>query len=75
MQHLAYLAALLFAITCIALTDYRYKLAFFNDWRRSCRTMGMALVFFIVWDVAGIGLTIFFEGSSRYTTGIFLAPH
>ena len=36
--------------------------------------IAVGLVIFIVWDLLGIGLGIFFEGDSRYTSGISLAP-
>jgi lycopene cyclase domain-containing protein len=70
----AYLAVLLFSLTGLALIDYRYKLAFFENWRRASASVFLPVVFFLVWDAAGILLGIFFRGQTDHLTGILLAP-
>ena len=40
--------------------------------RPSCWSSGV--VFFLVWDLVGIGLGIFFRGETAFMTGILLAP-
>ena len=70
----AYLAVLLFSLTGLALIDYRYKLAFFENWMRATAAVFLPVVFFLLWDVAGIVLGIFFRGQSSHLTGILLAP-
>lgn len=75
MIHLTYLVGLIVALCCIVLVDYRYKLAYFYDPRRAGFTIAIAMIFFIVWDIAGIGFDIFYEGAGRYTTGLLIGPH
>jgi lycopene cyclase domain-containing protein len=53
---------------------WRYKLAFFNRPRRTALTVGIAMVVFIIWDLLGIHLNIFFHGGSQYTLPIRIAP-
>lgn len=74
MTGLLYLAALLGAITGIALLDRRFRLAFWADRRRTVLTVGIAVVGFLVWDLVGIGLGIFSRGEAPYMTGLLLAP-
>ena len=69
-MRLAYLIALVSVIGCLSLIDWRYKLAFFYDMGRAIKTISSGLLFFVVWDVAGIVMNIFFIGKSRFLTGI-----
>ncbi|MEO6110015.1 MAG: lycopene cyclase domain-containing protein [Candidatus Saccharimonadales bacterium] len=69
-----YLIGLLFAIICLILIDWRYKLAFFFDSKRTALTLFVAIGLFTVWDVLGIRLHIFFHGGSDFTLPIRLAP-
>lgn len=55
--------------------DHKYKLAFFDKPRATALTIVASTAFFLVWDLLGIGLNIFYEGESKYTTGIMLAEH
>jgi lycopene cyclase domain-containing protein len=70
----AYLAVLLFSLTGLALIDYRYKLAFFSNWRRASVSILLPVAFLLFWDAAGILLGIFFRGQTDHLTGILLAP-
>lgn len=70
----AYLAAILFGFTGMGLLDWRYRLAFFHDARRAAVTLAIGVMIFIIWDVLGISLGIFFSGKSAYMSGIYLAP-
>ena len=74
MIHLAYLASLLIALFGMAVIDYRFKIAFFHDWRRSAIVIGAAIVVFVLWDLAGIGLGIFSKGASMYSLEFELLP-
>jgi len=67
MTHWYYLLALLFSICGLLLLDWRHKLAFWFDARRTSLTILSTVVFFAIWDIAGISLGIFFHGSSAYT--------
>ncbi len=70
----AYLAVLLLSLGGLALADYRYSLAFFNQARRSLLTLLISVVFFLAWDIAGVSLGIFFIGGSKYLSGIRILP-
>ncbi|MBO0920229.1 lycopene cyclase domain-containing protein [Cellulomonas sp. zg-ZUI222] len=70
----AYLGALLVSIGCLALIDRRFGLAFWYDARRSAWTVGLGVVGFLLWDVAGLLLGIFARGDSPHMTGLLLAP-
>jgi lycopene cyclase domain-containing protein len=70
----AYLGALIVSITGLVIIDWRWEIAFFYDTRRTSFVLILTVLFFIVWDLLGIGLNIFYSGTSAYTTGIFLLP-
>ncbi len=62
---LIYLVSLLVSLFGLAVLDRRFRLAF---WRAPARTAVLLLVGvlgFLAWDLAGIGLGIFFRGPSR----------
>ena len=70
-----YLGLLLLAIGCMAALDSRFRLFFFADARRACVVMAAGVVFFLLWDLGGIGLDIFHRGETDIMLGIVLAPH
>lgn len=70
----AYLAALLISISGLALIDWRAKLVVFADARRAIIALAIGVGFFLLWDVAGIALGIFFRGTTPFLTGILIAP-
>ena len=70
----AYLMALLVSLAGLGFLDWRYRVAFFADARRTLGTTGIGVAVFLVWDLAGVGLGIFFRGGSRYLTGVQVAP-
>lgn len=69
-----YLSALLASISCMALLDWRFRLFFWRDARRATIVLLAGVLFFLGWDLAGIGLDIFFRGETEIMTGILLAP-
>lgn len=71
---LLYLAALLLSLFCMGLLDRRFALFFWRDARRAAIVLTAGVVFFLVWDLGGIGLDIFYRGGSPWMTGIELAP-
>ena len=73
MTAVAYLAFLLVSLGCMVLLDQRLRLFFWQDARRAAVVLAAGLVFFLAWDLAGIGLGIFFRGHNQ-TIGIDLAP-
>ena len=54
--------------------DRRFRLAFWADARRAALTVGIGVVGFLLWDLAGLGLGIFARGDSPHMTGLLLAP-
>ncbi len=69
-----YLAALSVSIAGMAIIDRRYKLAYWHDRRRTLLTLGIAVAVFIIWDILGIALGIFFHGGSQFTLPYRLLP-
>ncbi len=71
---LAYAAALLVSIGGMAVLDHRFRLFFFADARRAAVVLVAGVAFLTVWDLVGVGLGIFFRGSTPFMTGLLLAP-
>lgn len=69
-----YFASLLISLGCLGLVDWRYKLALFYDYRRTLKTILPVIGIFIVWDILGILLGIFYHGGSQFSLPIRLAP-
>lgn len=69
-----YLAALLFSFTGMAILDKRYRLAFFHNRKRTLITLAIGVAVFVIWDIFGIGLGIFFSGHSPFMSGLYLGP-
>ncbi|MDQ5972752.1 MAG: hypothetical protein QG553_911 [Patescibacteria group bacterium] len=74
MRQFSYLGFLLFSLAGLAVADWRYKLALFYDVKRTARVLVVGLTVFLVWDLAGIALRIFYTGPSTLVTGILLLP-
>lgn len=69
-----YLLTLLAAIGCMVLLDRRFTLFFWRDARRASIVLVAGVVFFVLWDLFGIGLGIFYRGETAFMTGIVVAP-
>ena len=59
----------------MGLLDHRFKLFFFADARRAALVTVIGLAFFLLWDLGGIGLDIFYRGETPVMLGLVLAPH
>ena len=70
----AYLAGLIFSIIGLGLFDWRFKLGFSTNKKAAALATLLPLVFFLLWDGAGIALGIFFRGETSHLTGILVAP-
>ena len=70
----AYLGALMVSIAGLGFLDWRYRVAVFAQPRRALATIGIGVAVFLAWDIAGVGLGIFFRGDAGYMTGVQLAP-
>ena len=69
-----YLAALLVSLAGVVTLDLRYRLFLGRDWRTAAIVLVVGLLFFLAWDLAGIGLGIFLRGAGPFMTGVLLAP-
>lgn len=70
----AYLAALTISITGMVLLDRRFALFFWRDARRAAIVLPLGVAFFLVWDLGGILLGIFFRGQTDFMTGLLIGP-
>ncbi len=70
----AYLGALAIALTGMVMLDRRFGLFFWRDWRRACIVLPLGVAFFLVWDIFGIDLGIFFRGVTEFMTGVLVGP-
>lgn len=70
----AYLGALAIALAGMAVLDRRFRLFFWRDARRAAIVLVVGLVFFLAWDLAGVGAGIFFRGETEFMTGLQVAP-
>ena len=71
---LLYLAALAIALTGMVMLDRRFGLFFWRSARSATIVLVTGVAFFLVWDLFGIGLGIFFRGETSFMTGLQLAP-
>ena len=72
--HGLYLAAIIFSLLGVATIDVRLKLALLVQTKRALATLAISVAFFLIWDLNGIALGIFWEGSDRFLTGVNLLP-
>jgi lycopene cyclase domain-containing protein len=68
-----YLSALLVSIAGLLVLDARYRLFVFAAPVRALVVLAVGVLGFLLWDLAGIGLGIFFEGRHSLLVGIDLA--
>ena len=69
-----YLAGLIFSIIGLGLFDWRFKLGFSTNKKAALFATLLPLIFFLLWDGAGIALGIFFRGETSHLTGLLIAP-
>lgn len=69
-----YLAALAIALTGMVLLDRRFRLFFWVAPGRAALVVLVGVAFFVAWDLAGIGLGVFFRGETSFMTGLQVAP-
>lgn len=71
---LLYLSSLLISISGLMIIDWRHKLAFWFDFKRTTLTISIAGLVFIAWDFLGIFLDIFYHGQSKYSLPFVILP-
>lgn len=69
-----YIGSLLFSIAGLMVLDWRHRLAFWYDARRTVVTLAFTIMLFVLWDVIGIWFGIFHHGNSLYTLPYRIAP-
>jgi len=69
-----YLSGLIFSLVGLGLLDWRFRTAFTVNKKAAAFAILIPTIFFILWDVAGIAMGIFFRGDTSHLTGIVLAP-
>ena len=69
-----YLSGLIFSLVGLGLLDWRFRTAFTVNKKAAAVAILIPTIFFIIWDVAGIAMGIFFRGDTSHLTGIVLAP-
>jgi lycopene cyclase domain-containing protein len=69
-----YLAGLIFSIIGLGLFDWKFKLGFSTNRKAAIFATLIPLIFFLLWDSAGIAVGIFFRGETSHLTGIVVAP-
>lgn len=69
-----YLSLLIISILGLIGIDRKHKLALFNNSRATLASIAIAVAVFLVWDVVGISLGIFFRGNSPHLSGLLLGP-
>jgi lycopene cyclase domain-containing protein len=69
-----YLGGLLVSIAGLVLLDLRLRLFLGAAPVRAAIVLVVGVAGFLVWDAAGVGLGVFFEGRQRLLVGVDLAP-
>ena len=69
-----YLSGLIFSLVGLGLLDWRFRTAFTINKKAAAFAILIPTIFFILWDVAGIAMGIFFRGDTSHLTGIIVAP-
>lgn len=71
---LVYLGCLVVSLAGVLVVDLRHRLFLGRSPGRAAIVLAAGLVFFLAWDLLGIGLGIFFRAETAFMTGIVLAP-
>lgn len=58
----------------MAVLDRKYSLAFWSDKKRTIGVLIAMIGIFLVWDILGIGLKIFYQGESSYVLPFEILP-
>lgn len=74
MTHWLYLFGLLLSIAGMATLDWRYKLAFFADRKRTILTLLICTGVFVLWDLMAIRQGVFIHGHSQFVLPFTIVP-
>lgn len=75
MEKYFYLLSILISLACLVAVDLKWSLALKKNLKATLGTVFLAVGLFLIWDVMGVSLNIFFEGQSRFATGFMISPH
>lgn len=70
-----YLLFLIFSLSGLTILDYRFKLVWFDDWRRAIVALLPVYLLLVAWDLFGIAFKIFYMGQSKYMLGFEVLPN
>jgi lycopene cyclase domain-containing protein len=70
----AYLLALSVSLTGMIVLDRKFGLFFWRAPRAAAVVLAAGVLFFLAWDLVGIGSGIFYRGQTLFMTGLQLAP-
>lgn len=69
-----YLTLLLISIAGLVAIDHRQKLALFPHPLPTLISVFAGVAVFLIWDIVGIALGIFFRGPAPHLSGLLLGP-
>lgn len=69
-----YAASLAVSTACLVLLDVRFSLVLRRRPAVGAAVLAVGVVFFLAWDLVGIGLGVFRHLDSSWATGILIAP-
>lgn len=69
-----YLTLLLISIAGLVAIDHRHKLALFPHPLPTLISVLAGVTVFLIWDIVGIALGIFFRGPAPHLSGLLLGP-
>lgn len=71
MQNFVYLSVLLFSLSGLGFLDYKQRLAWFWDRRKTALILSCNLVFFLIWDVVNISAGII-ATNQKWVSGAYV---
>ncbi len=69
-SHYFYISILLFSIAGMVLADWKYRLAFWHDWKASTKSIGLVMTLLLLFDITGIYQNIF-STNQKYVVGLY----
>lgn len=70
----AYFGVLGLSLCAMVLLDMRFRLFFWRSPVRAAVVLAVGVLFFLAWDLLGIGFGIFHRGETPFMTGVQLGP-
>ncbi|MFM6967756.1 MAG: lycopene cyclase domain-containing protein [Microbacteriaceae bacterium] len=64
-----YLGLIVLSLIGMALIDYHWKVALFEDVRHTVLVLVLSVAFFVSWDISGVANGVFYKGASNLLIG------